>query len=210
MRTPIVVALAALSLGLVACADAPSAPVAGGPGRAPVTGTAGAAPAGSSPNGPGGPSEAGAPSPGAGCAPEPTLPEPTLPEPTLPEATLPGAAGVPGSAVGSGPSAGAGAEAVLTPADDGRSICLLPGQRLAVRLPGTAAAPWSAVTVRGGALVPVGPAPSPVGGSVDATYLATRAGVATVSASRPVCPSPAADRLGCHGLRALTVTVTVD
>jgi hypothetical protein len=131
-------------------------------------------------------------------------------------ATHPGGPGATGS-TGSTPVAGGTssnrsctAEAVLTAADTGRTLCVTAGGTIRVTLDGTPDRPWSPVTADGGALTPINAGIGAPRGDTIAAYRATAPGTARLTSSQPLCASPTAPgQVACLGLREWTVTVRV-
>jgi hypothetical protein len=87
-----------------------------------------------------------------------------------------------------------GSRVRLGNADNGRTVCLLPRQRLSVVLSvDPASYPdqrnwWTAITADGDALAPVPNPVLPVRGTTLATFVAVRPGTATVTSTRNICP----------------------
>lgn len=122
--------------------------------------------------------------------------------------SAPGATGSAGS--GAGPGGACAAEAALTAADTGRTVCVTAGGTVRITLDGTPDRPWSRVTSEGGALTPTNAGIGAPRGDTIAAYRATAPGTARLNATQPLCATPTApDQVACLGLREWTVTVRV-
>ncbi len=99
----------------------------------------------------------------------------------------------------------------LTEADRGTTICVTVGTQIQVYLHGAPDSPWSAVTSTGGALRPAASGKRMLPQGVTAGYFeATGPGAATISSSRPACPSATVPGgVACGALLGFTVSVTV-
>jgi hypothetical protein len=129
-------------------------------------------------------------------------------QPGGPASTSPSAGGSAGSGATTGQACAA--EAVLTAADTGRTLCVTTGGTVRVTLDGTPDRPWSPVTADGSALAPVNAGIGAPRGDTIAAYRATAPGTARLTSSRPLCATPTApDQVACLGLREWTVTVRV-
>jgi len=90
------------------------------------------------------------------------------------------------------------------------SYCVSLGGTVTLTLHGPADQRWSPVRLGGTALseVPVSGVP-PIGPSVTTLYRAVRAGTATLSSARPLCPPASPGSAGCLGMLAFQVTIRV-
>lgn len=98
----------------------------------------------------------------------------------------------------------------ITEADGGRSVCVTTGSTVAVVLHGSAGQPWAPVTGTGAALrAGAGGGSAEPAGTTSARFSAVAPGTATLTSSRPACPSPAAGGVSCLARLGFQVTVVV-
>ena len=79
----------------------------------------------------------------------------------------------------------------LTNADNGRSVCVRRGAAVQVYLRGTQASRWSAIHASSGVLRPRANGHGLLAlGVTGASFVAARPGTASITSTRPVCPTP--------------------
>ena len=95
-------------------------------------------------------------------------------------------------------------------ADNGQTVCVAAGDKFTVKLPDDGKGHWSAITSDSDAVDVLLLTGSPPISGTQADFMARHKGTAKLTASRPVCPSPAPPGgMTCQAMQAFTVTVTV-
>jgi hypothetical protein len=80
---------------------------------------------------------------------------------------------------------------ILTGADNGRLVCLRRGTAVQVYLRGTRASRWSAIQASSGVLQPHANGHLMLAlGVTGASFVAARPGTASITSTRPACPTP--------------------
>jgi hypothetical protein len=92
---------------------------------------------------------------------------------------------------------------------NGSTVCVVRGSDVTVLLQAATGRGWSTPHATGDALGQPRPVPTPAG-FVGWSFQAVAAGTADVTASRPVCPSPASGALRCHGVLVYLLHVIVE
>ncbi|MER6126608.1 hypothetical protein ABT173_29120 [Streptomyces sp. NPDC001795] len=106
------------------------------------------------------------------------------------------------------PATGCTAEAQLTAADTGRTVCLTTGGQIRLTLDGTKDRPWTTVSATGNALKATNAGIVIQPGDAVAAYDAVAPGTARLTATRPLCAKRPGQK-SCLGIQQWTVTVTV-
>ena len=110
----------------------------------------------------------------------------------------------------SGPAACAQGAVTVTEADNGKTVCVVRGTRIAVLLRATTSSRWAPVAGEGTVLTraAAGRGSLPVG-VTGAFYTASRAGEEQLDSSRAACPSATPGTVRCGAVIAYTVTIDV-
>ncbi|MGW3497155.1 hypothetical protein [Streptomyces sp. NPDC001020] len=107
-----------------------------------------------------------------------------------------------------GSGKGCAAQARLTVADDGRTVCLTTGGQIRLTLHGTKDRPWTPVTATGNTLKAVNAGIAVRPGDAVAAFDAVAPGTAQLTSTRPLCARRAGQN-SCLAVQKWTVTVTV-